>query len=347
MKPGENIVIDETMVPWRGRLHFRQYNPNKTHKYGIKVYKLCSGEAYTYNCKIYAGTNDITGNEGHAQKIILLLASDLLLQGRTIFADNFYNSVPLAEFLLHKRTYLCGTLRADRVNNPKELVKKNIKRGEVSALQNERGVKVILWKDKRRVLMISTRAEDQGILKDTGRKNSKGQPILKPSAVLAYNGAKKGVDVSDQLSSYYTPLRKTIRWYMKVAFELLLGTCVVNSLVVYNHGKPKKDHMDMLGFRLALISKMIASPMTNRIQTPALRAPDGEVRRRPLLTHKLSQREGPARTSRKRCLPCYSELADRLGTSEARKKARKVTTFCNDCPNSPSMCILCFNSKHK
>ncbi|KAG8281204.1 hypothetical protein J6590_063403 [Homalodisca vitripennis] len=81
--------------------------------------------------------------------------------------------------------------------------------------------------------------------------------------------------------------------------------------------------MDMLGFRLALISKMIASPVTNRIQTPALRAPDGEVRRRPLLTHKLSQREGPARTSRKRCLPCYSELADRLGTSEARKKARK------------------------
>ena len=28
-KPGETIAIDETMVPWRGRLIFRQYNPKK------------------------------------------------------------------------------------------------------------------------------------------------------------------------------------------------------------------------------------------------------------------------------------------------------------------------------
>ncbi|KAG8329098.1 hypothetical protein J6590_094799 [Homalodisca vitripennis] len=73
--------------------------------------------------------------------------------------------------------------------------------------------------------------------------------------------------------------------------------------------------MDMLGFRLTLISKMIASPVTNRIQTPALRAPDGEVRRRPLLTHKLSQREGPART--------YLELVRRR-----RKQENHIETHC-------------------
>lgn len=212
----------------------------------------------------------------------------------------------------------------------------------MSAVENEIGVKVILWKDKRRVLMISTRPQDHGILANTGRLNKKGQPLLKPSAVLAYNDAKKGVDVSDQLSSYYTPLRKSIRWYMKVAIELLLGTCVVNSLVVYNHGKNKKDKMDMLQFRLALIQKMIASP-DNIPPTP----PVSEARRRPILTHSLTQRDGPARNSRKRCLPCYKELSDSVGAKEARKRARKVTTYCKDCPDSPSMCLICFNAKHK
>ncbi|KAJ8883557.1 hypothetical protein PR048_015401, partial [Dryococelus australis] len=42
--PGENFVIDETLIPWSGRLVFRQWIPNKAHKYGIKLFKLCSNE---------------------------------------------------------------------------------------------------------------------------------------------------------------------------------------------------------------------------------------------------------------------------------------------------------------
>ncbi|KAI4462363.1 piggybac transposable element-derived protein 4 [Holotrichia oblita] len=42
LKPEKALVIDETMVPWRGRLVFRQYLPAKSHPYGIKVYKLCT-----------------------------------------------------------------------------------------------------------------------------------------------------------------------------------------------------------------------------------------------------------------------------------------------------------------
>lgn len=34
---GENMCIDETMVPFQGRLNFRQYIPNKRHKYGVKL----------------------------------------------------------------------------------------------------------------------------------------------------------------------------------------------------------------------------------------------------------------------------------------------------------------------
>lgn len=38
--PCKVVVIDETNVPWRGRLLFRQYIPMKRHKYGVKIFKL-------------------------------------------------------------------------------------------------------------------------------------------------------------------------------------------------------------------------------------------------------------------------------------------------------------------
>ncbi|XP_046679185.1 piggyBac transposable element-derived protein 4-like [Homalodisca vitripennis] len=237
------------MVPWRGRLNFRQYLPDKSHKYGVKIYKLCSPDGYTCKFKIYVGKGDITSGKGHKQKIMLHLIHDFLGHGRLLYADNYYNSVELAEALLKRKTYLCGTLRKDLKSNPKTVISKKLKKGEVYAQENKQGVKVISWVDKRRVNLISTRPEDGDNLLPSKKTNRNNEPIMKPSCVLAYNDAKKGVDVSDQMSSYYSPLRKTSKWYKKVALELLLGTCVVNAFVVFNSVREKKAKWDMLKFR--------------------------------------------------------------------------------------------------
>ncbi|XP_046666740.1 uncharacterized protein LOC124358490 [Homalodisca vitripennis] len=132
-----------------------------------------------------------------------------------------------------------------------------MRKGNVHAKENEFGVKVISWKDKRRVLMVSTRPEDVDNLIPTGRRNQRGEEVRKPSAVLAYNAAKKGVDYSDQMSAYYTSLRKSTKWYKKVAIELLLlGTCVVNAYVTFNEHRQKK--IEMLHFRESLVKSLIA-----------------------------------------------------------------------------------------
>ncbi|KAK9727692.1 Elongation factor TS [Popillia japonica] len=55
--PGEELRIDETLVPFRGRISFRQYIKNKKHKFGVKLYKLCLNGGYTYDLQIYCGTN--------------------------------------------------------------------------------------------------------------------------------------------------------------------------------------------------------------------------------------------------------------------------------------------------
>ncbi|KAJ8959573.1 hypothetical protein NQ314_006222 [Rhamnusium bicolor] len=116
------------------------------------------------------------------------------------------------------------------------------------------------WVDKRPVLMISTVPSHKVELQVTGSKNKKGEDILKPPAVMAYNKAKKVVDVSDQMSSYYTCPRKSIKWYKKLFFEVLLGTCVVNFWVIYNNfGDDNRAKADMLQIREKIIAGLLKS----------------------------------------------------------------------------------------
>jgi len=222
MCPGAEVVIDESLIPWRGRLLFRQYIPSKAHKYGVKLYKICSESGYTFKIKIYSGKTDKTAGFGHADEVVRELTTGMLEEGRTVVTDNFYTSLPLARYLLEHKTHLIGTLRANRKELPAEVVKAKLKRGEVTGKQDQRGIKVITWVDKRRVNMLTTIPEHEATLTDTGRLR-RGEQVKKPQCVVDYNRLKKGVDLSDQFSSYYSPLRKSLRWYKKLAVRVSDG----------------------------------------------------------------------------------------------------------------------------
>ena len=59
-----------------------------------------------------------------------------------------------------------------------------------------------MWKDKKDVLMISTRPTHSAAVVDTGKTNFQNEPIMKPQVVLDYNKGRQGTDSSDQLSVY-------------------------------------------------------------------------------------------------------------------------------------------------
>lgn len=57
-KPGKNICIDEGMIPFRGRVHFKVYNPDKPDKYGVKSYQLCDSEnGFCRRFELYIGVS--------------------------------------------------------------------------------------------------------------------------------------------------------------------------------------------------------------------------------------------------------------------------------------------------
>lgn len=349
--PGENLVIDESMVPWRGRLVFRQYLPAKAHKYGIKLYKICTPDAFTYDLRVYVGKNEVNenrSNHGHSYDVCLQLMEKLLGEGRTLFIDNFYTSVQLCKDLLDKNTYVCGTLRTNRKRNPKSVTLKKIKKGEIYGEQNEDGIKVIKWIDKRQVLMISTVPSHSDKLIPTGRKNRKGEEILKPSPVIDYNKAKKGVDMSDQMSSYYTPLRKTIKWYRKVFCEVALGTAVVNTWSLHNNfGNPRKK-LDMLQTTDIIIMGLIGTDEVIDDNTSSQGDTEEPPRKKiKKSAHRMMKYEGLVRNTRKRCSSCYQKIKNDRGLKEAKLKTKRVNTYCEDCPSKPTYCLDCFNQNHK
>ncbi|XP_050063343.1 piggyBac transposable element-derived protein 4-like [Aphis gossypii] len=288
MEPEEMMAVDETKVPFRGRLKFKQYIPGKAHKYGIKLFKLCGANGYTYNIQVYAGKGQDDGR-GLGCSVVMNLTSLYLNAGRTIITDNFYTSLNLANALLENETHLVGTLRCNRVKLP-EVTKSKLKPGQIIGKENLNGVVVAKWRDKRDVTMLSTR--------------------------------KAGIDLSDQLSSYSSPVRKSIRWYHKVATEILLGTAVVNALIVHNLNTPQ-NKLKITQFREALINEILGlnQPLLHQDSVPTSTS---STSRRTSSKHMLDETSEKCTRNRKIRKRCYIVTKIKLQLLDQFRPTKKL-----------------------
>lgn len=321
--PGECLCIDESIIPFRGRLSFRQYIKNKKHKFGVKVYKLCLDGGFTYDLQIYSG-NDKTRYQSVPDTVVFHLSKDLLDSGRTIYTDNFYTSVTLAHSLLKKRTHLVGTLRQNRRHNPTEVTKAKLKKGEIIGRESNTGVVVSKWKDKRDVLMLSTKHTLEMV-----DVRQRGGVVRKPSAIFDYNKSKGYIDISDQMKSYSTALRKSVKWYRKIAIELLLGSALVNSYIM--HQQITNQKMSITSFKEELVGNFLDLHNFEQNNTPR-GTPDG---------HHLE--EVPS-TARRRCATCYAKLSRENGRKFAQNKTPFSRFKCIQCDKF--YCIICFCDVH-
>lgn len=340
--PGEEVCIDESVIPFRGRLVFRTYNPRKRHKYGIKIYKLCSGKGYTWNFKVYVGQdlNDLSASESVIYKLMggfddngERLPDGLLGEGRILTVDNWYTGVPLALGLMEHKTHLVGTLRTNRKYLP-PAVSQTVKKGEVVTRETEEGLTFLKWKDRREVTMLSTNSTNSMVSVTTKR----GRVVEKPADVEQYNSGKFSIDMSDQMASYGKALRRCTKWYRKVIIELIWGTMIVNSHLLYNTNTGQ--NVPIKKFREEIILSLIETAQS--VPAPVQRRPSRAV-------HRLIDRvDGdPPTRKRGRCKPCYQQYG-RSGTElDGKKKfAKQVYTICDMCEGNPYMCKSCFEARH-
>ncbi|XP_044732267.1 piggyBac transposable element-derived protein 4-like [Chrysoperla carnea] len=308
LTPDECIVIDESMMPFRGRISFRQYNPSKAHKYGLKIYKLCTEEGFVWNYNIYIGRDPEIADLDKPGSVVVQLCDGLLEAGRIIVCDNYYNSVGLAKYLQQRKTDLCGTLRVNRKELPWAIRSKKMgpKKGEVIARQKD-NITLVKWRDKRDVVMIST-CHDASMQMSAGYKRK-----LKPEVVLYYNERKKGIDVSDQLSSYYDPKRKSLAWYKKIALDVLICASVTNATLLYQklHSTTnRRDRKTVLQTQQEIIREFLQLNNASDVSANSLTNSPGPSTSSIANQHFLTKipRKEDNKIVRKRCHGCYEDL---------------------------------------
>ncbi|XP_046684986.1 piggyBac transposable element-derived protein 4-like [Homalodisca vitripennis] len=280
--PQKELSLDEAMILWRGRLHFRQYIKGKRHKYGVKLYSLTEHSGLILKFHVYGGSSDLeVGGKGHTEKVVLYLLQEKLNNGHSIFMDNFYNSYLLASKLLARNTYCTGTLRLDRKNVPNDIQSAKLKRGETVARYGN-SVMIGKWRDKRVVTYISTEFENEMVDFITKHKTT----LKKPLPIIQYNAYMSGVDRADQLLSYYPCERKTMRWYKKI-FIHILQMMLLNAHNLHNKYQRK---INFYKFRLEVIRSLLP-PLDVAVESP------GQKRAR-LGMHQIQKIEGRTAANR-------------------------------------------------
>lgn len=348
--PDENIAIDEGMVPWRGRLKFKQYLPNKPDKFGMKVYIASESKSgYVCDFNVYTGADfDPDPNAevgevqlGHSYGVVmgLLRRSNLLNKGYCLYVDNYYTSPTLFDRLSAENTMAVGTVRLNRREVPVAL-KTKTKKGDVIYRQLD-NLLAMKWMDKREVSMLSTKHTHTMVV-TTKTDHYSGEPVVKPLCILDYNRHMGGVDRSDQLGKFYSFSRKTNKWWLKLFFHII-NLAVTNAYILYLKNRGEGRPLTHYKFRLELAKLLMASHEMAKVPLgrPSIHR-DQEKR----LTERhfpclIPAKEGAkVQNPTRKCVVCNENSGKRHTPGETRKR-RETRYWCKDC-EKPLCVVPCF-----
>ena len=186
------------------------------------------------------------------------------------------------------------------------------------------------------MLMLSTL--HAGKIIDSSKVNRRGERVKKPDSVIDYNVHMCGVDRMDQLISYYTPLRKTLKWYRKVVLHHI-DLAVVNAYLLY---KKLGGTQRQIWFRKHLIRLLLAAD--DQPEEVHQATTSSFVHYKASDVSRLSGQHYfdiiPATGSKalptKKCVVC-------------RKRGQRKETryFCQTCSSKPALCVVpCFKDFH-
>ena len=96
--------------------------------------------------------------------------------------------------------------------------------------------------------------------------------------------------------AYFTPHRKTLKWYIKLALELLLNTSISNATLLYKQATKTKIKLSDCRTALAMHLTQCHSPEPSNILI------------RQKLRHEMQIKEGQAYLARKFCRGWYEKI---------------------------------------
>lgn len=351
--PSENLSLDEGMVPWKGRLIFKQFLPKKPDRFGMKMYVICEASSgYISHYEIYTGkdfdpnpsANDTEILAGHSYNVVMgfMKTCNFLNKGYTLYTDNYYSSPTLFSELCAEGTSAVGTARLNRKEMPKALKEMKLCKGHV--IFRQRGELLALkWMDKRDVTMLSTKHSPTFTLSENYDRTT-GEVIVIPTCIVDYNKYMGGVDRSDQLAKYYTITRKTMKWWKKLALHII-NISITNAYILYKKYTTgnKLSHYD---FRKELARDLISryvSRMNRKGRRPT-GAPENRLTQRHFPALIPAQENAKNKHPCRKCVVCNTNSGKRHAPGQSRKRIES-RYWCPDC-EKPLCVSECFKRYH-
>ena len=218
--------------------------------------------------------------------------------------------------------------------------RKPLPRGEVIARRKNQ-VLAVRWRDKRDVFMLSTVHKHE--MMEVKPRYSGQETVTKPATVLTYNKYKGGVDLHDQLSSYYPMRRKTVKWWKKLFFHLIMmGT--VNACKYYNIKNGSKKSLG--DFMCDVVTYLVSDVLhDDEVSLPAT-VPESllMIKLRRFMNGNHYPMKIPPTPKRKvvtrRCAYCCT-----FKRSNGRRVRKETTWCCTHC--DVPLCNTCFPAYHQ
>ena len=258
---GEQLAIDEQMVPFKGRHRLKQYLPAKPRKWGYKILLMAGTDGVPHNLEIYTGRAvqppDLP-DVGASGNVVLRLAQTIPKhENYKLFFDNWFTGVPLVLTLALQGIHCTGTVRGNRLPGTNLTSDADLKRAgrgsftEKVAVVGETTLHAVKWFDNRSVTLLSDCVGAHPVT-EVERWDRKQKIITKvpcPAVVREYNKHMGGVDLLDSLIALY----RTKKWYHRLLFHLL-DMIAVTSWLLYrrdcvSNGMKKKEQMRLYTFK--------------------------------------------------------------------------------------------------
>lgn len=255
--PYQKLCIDESIVPFKGRLSIKQYLPMKRNRFGIKLFVLCDVESgIILDFIVYCGSKtNITRNDdlGVSGSVVATLLENYYGTNRTLYTDNWYSSPKLSCFLKQRNINTCGTVNKNRKGMPKF---KKINKGD-RQVKYCTPMMALKWHDKKNIHMITTIHKDEMGPTDKLDRSTE-LPIMKPECIIDYNKNMGTVDTTDMMLSQLHCIRKTIKWYKKLFFHII-DMHILNAFRVYKiNNIDLPEHVTRFkNFHLSLIRQIV------------------------------------------------------------------------------------------
>lgn len=317
LTPYRNLCVDESIVPFKGRLSIKQYLPKKRNRFGIKLFVLCDvTTGIIIDFIVYCGaTSEITdpANLGVGGAVVVTLIKDFFESYRHLYVDNWFTSPKLFKYLYENKIYACGTVRPSRTGMPS--MSQKLKQGEIISKSNP-PLTVIKWRDKKDIHVLST-IHSKRMLPSMKEDRRTGLPVMKPEAVLDYSKNMGSVDTADMMLSSVQSIRKTCKWYKKLFFHVV-DMHLLNAFYTYKIVTDMSS-AHVANFQLNLIRQIIEKynplllthpqvPRSNKINPRML--PGNAVEHMPQITQLY-----------RNCKECYKQ--------KRRKQTRYLCPICN------------------